>query len=89
MNIPKKIVNKIMKIYSLQKEVESWFRENESSTHVLWDDIEITDKPKGEDQGKDIWTIQYCNEWLSSKPTTGEMYIKISEDKYLKIFFYL
>lgn len=87
MNIPKKIVNKIIKMHSLQKESESWFKENEPDIHILWDDLEITDEPDGEYQGRNIWIVQYCNEW--SEPERGELYIKISEDKYLKIFFYL
>lgn len=87
MHIPKKIVNKIMKIQSLQKDVESWFEENEPNTHILWDDIEITNKPRGEYQGSNEWLVQHCDEW--GEPNHGRIYIKISEDKYLKIFFYL
>lgn len=73
MHIPKKIVNKMMKIQSLQKDVERWFEENEPDTHILWDDIEITNKPR-EYQGSNSGL---CNIVMNGRALTTEaIYIK-------------
>lgn len=91
MIVPKKIVDKIIKMQTLRQEIATWFNDNDDDDPyqdgMYTDQMQIVDEPKGDKEcdGK------YCDQHGPVVPGGdwfyGNCYYKLYNGKYLKVPF--
>lgn len=98
MIVPKRIVDKIIKMQTLRQEIATWFNDNDDNLSFTTDgnpyqdgmhtdQMQIVDEPKGDKQCDGT----YCDQHNAGAPGIdwfyGNYYYKLYNGKYLKVPF--